>query len=66
MSRLDKLLDDVRHAAEFFRRVEACCQAGEDCTSTGAWKDANDWLKTAALALGEELRRRHGEESSHA
>lgn len=45
------LLDDLRHATEFYKCVEAESPAVE----TGAWKDAHEWLSTAALNLGTAL-----------
>ena len=42
------LLDDLRHATEFYKCVEAESTAVE----TGAWTDAREWLRTAALNLG--------------
>lgn len=46
------LLDDLRLAKEFYDCVLAETEAGRDSVSTGAWRDANDWLKSAALNLG--------------
>lgn len=46
------LLDDLRLAKEFFDCVEAETEAGHDCVETGAWRDAEDWLRSAALNLG--------------
>lgn len=45
------LLDDLRHATEFYKCVEAESLAVE----TGAWTDAHEWLRTAALNLGAAL-----------
>lgn len=45
------LLDDLRHATEFYKCVEAESPAPE----TGAWVDAHEWLRTAALNLGTAL-----------
>lgn len=46
------LLDDLRLAKEFYDCVVAESNAGHDCVSTGAWRDAEQWLRTAALNLG--------------
>lgn len=45
------LLDDLRHATEFYKCVEAESPALEN----GAWTDAREWLRTAALNLGAAL-----------
>ncbi|WP_236201408.1 hypothetical protein [Pseudomonas pseudonitroreducens] len=45
------LLDDLRHATEFYKCVEAEGAAVE----IGAWNDAREWLRTAALNLGAAL-----------
>lgn len=45
------LLDDLRHATEFYKCVEAESPAAEN----GAWTDAHEWLRTAALNLGAAL-----------
>lgn len=52
---LDGLLADIHNAAQFFQKVKEAAQNGEDCTSTGAWRDANEWLKSAGLAFGSAL-----------
>ncbi|MDF3931364.1 hypothetical protein [Pseudomonas citronellolis] len=49
------LLDNLRNATEFYKCVQAENKEGADCTSTGAWKDASEWLESAALQLGEAL-----------
>jgi len=46
------LLDDLRHAKEFYDCCIAETEAGHDCVGTGAWRDAENWLKSAALNLG--------------
>jgi len=46
------LLDDLRNAKAFYDCCVAETKAGHDCVSTGAWRDAEDWLKSAALNLG--------------
>lgn len=61
------LLDDLRHATEFYRCVEAETAEGADCVATGAWEDARAWLKSAALALGDALiAAKEGSEVPHA
>lgn len=57
---MNELLNDLRNATEFYRCVEASRQAGEKVSETGTQRDADDWLRWAALALGDELRRQHG------
>lgn len=49
------LLDDLRNATEFYKCVQAEAQAGGNCTDNGSWADAREWLRTAALNLGEAL-----------
>lgn len=46
------LLDDLRHAKEFYDCCVVEAEAGHDCVGTGAWRDAEDWLRSAALNLG--------------
>ncbi|MBD9499977.1 hypothetical protein IB256_04245 [Pseudomonas sp. PDM17] len=45
------LLDDLRHATEFYK----CVEAESPATENGAWADAHEWLRTAALNLGAAL-----------
>ncbi|OBY90730.1 hypothetical protein A6723_021120 [Pseudomonas sp. AU11447] len=45
------LLDDLRHATEFYR----CVEAESEAVDVGAWTDAREWLRTAALNLGSAL-----------
>lgn len=42
------LLDDLRHATEFYK----CVEAENTAVETSAWTDAREWLRTAALNLG--------------
>lgn len=60
------LLDDLRHASEFYECVREQSEAGTDCTSTGSWRDANNWLTSAALNLGRHLAAPTAEVSPHA
>lgn len=46
---------NLRNATEFYKCVQAENKQGADCTSTEAWKDASEWLESAALQLGEAL-----------
>ncbi|MFI8744517.1 hypothetical protein ACIGKL_05100 [Pseudomonas sp. NPDC077186] len=52
------LLDDLRLATEFYDCVVIESKAGHDCVSTGAWRDAEEWLRSAALNLGTHLARK--------
>ena len=63
---MNALLNDLRNATEFYRCVEASRQAGESVTETGTCRDAHEWLTSAALALGDELRRQHDGEPGDA
>jgi hypothetical protein len=55
------LLDNLRNATEFYKCVQAESQAGKDCTSVGVWKDASEWLESAALQLGDALIAAHAD-----
>lgn len=46
------LLDDLRNAAEFMACVEQCMESSVD---NGSYKDAQDWLRSAGLAVGRSL-----------
>lgn len=48
------LLDDLRNATEFYKCEQS---TGNDCASA----EATEWLRTAALNLGEALIKGHGE-----
>lgn len=54
-SQASLLLEDVRRAVQFYKQVQAAAARGEECTDTGAWKDAQQWLKNSATALSEAL-----------
>lgn len=52
MTRISQaLLDDLRNATEFYR----CVEAESSGVEVGAWTDAREWLRTAALNLGAAL-----------
>lgn len=46
------LLDDLRNAKEFYDRCVADSVAGHNDAETGTFRDAEDWLRSAALSLG--------------
>lgn len=46
------LLDDLRHAKEFYDCCVAESAAGHNDAETGTFRDAEDWLRGAALNLG--------------
>jgi hypothetical protein len=48
---LKKALDDLAAAVEFRDRVKAASAAGENTTSTGAFRDSREWLDSAATAV---------------
>lgn len=41
--------DNVANAVEFYAKVKAASANGEDVTSTGAFRDATDWITESAI-----------------
>jgi hypothetical protein len=48
---LRKALDDLSAAVAFRDKVKAAGNAGEEVTSTGAFRDACDWINEASAAV---------------
>ncbi|MGK4386266.1 hypothetical protein [Ectopseudomonas oleovorans] len=45
-------MDDLRNAKEFYDCCVAESAAGHNDAETGTFRDAEDWLRSAALNLG--------------
>lgn len=48
---LEHALSNLDAAADFWHKVKAESKAGHDTTANGAFRDAMDWLRDAALAV---------------
>lgn len=45
---LSDALEELKRAVEFKNNVRAAARRGEEVTATGAWRDALDWIQSAA------------------
>ncbi|WP_256855628.1 hypothetical protein, partial [Pseudomonas aeruginosa] len=52
---LKPLLDNLRNATEFWNLVKEASATDEDTVHNRSYRDALDWLESAALALGDAL-----------
>lgn len=50
---LESALSNLDAAADFWRKVRAEGTTGHDTVANGAFRDAYDWLRDAALAVAD-------------
>ena len=53
MKTLDEALDNLDAAVKFRRHITEASKRGEDTTSTGAFRDALEWLHEAAFEVSD-------------
>ncbi len=56
---LESALSNLDSAADFWLKVKAASKDGDDTTSTGAFRDAWEWLRDAALAVADARTKAH-------